>query len=186
MYPLFRFRRPFVLLLAFLLFLLLFLLLLVFDPLTLPVSPPLRSSSFLSDSATRWFSSAHPLVCLSFSAGWTASVLSSSSSSPFSSSPVDFDSSLASLLVCLVFLVSGALVLSVGGLGFRTCLSAFFPPLSSDASHAFSSDSDVFSSVLRAVASSVPAFTSVAPVSTSRPPAPLLRLLLSPLPLLSL
>ena len=83
-------RRPFVLLLAFLLFLLL----LVFDPLPLPVSPPLSSSSFLSDSASRWFSSAHPLVCLSCSAGWSASVLSSSSSSPFSSSPVVFVSSL--------------------------------------------------------------------------------------------
>ena len=124
MYPLFRLRRPFVLLLAFLLFLLL----LVFDPLTLPVSPPLRSSSFLSVSAPRWYSSAHPLVCLSFWAGWTASVLSSSSSSPFSSSPVDFDSSLATLLVCLVFLVSSALMLSLGRFGsVPVFLPSFLP-----------------------------------------------------------
>ena len=94
-------RRPFVLLLAFLLFLLL----LVFDPPTLPVSPPLRSSSFPSDSATRWFSLALPLVCLSCSAGWSASILSSSSSSPFSSSPVVFDSSVASSLPSRVSLL---------------------------------------------------------------------------------
>ena len=69
-----------------------------FAPLTPSVSPPLPSSSFPSASATPSFSSSLPLVCVSFSAGQAAPVLSSSSSSSFSSSPLDFASYQASML----------------------------------------------------------------------------------------
>ena len=82
------------------------------------------------------------------------------------------------------FSVSGTLVLSVGGFGFPCISFCLLPHLSSHASRAFSSGSSVFSSALRAVASSVPIppessdappLPSVAPVSSSRPPAPLLQ-----------
>ena len=59
-------------------------------------------------------------------------------------------------------------MLSVGGVQFRRCLSAFCPPLFSDASCDFSSGSSVFFSALRAVASSVPLPT----VSSATPPLP--------------
>ena len=75
-----------------------------------------------------------------------------------------------------------------GGSDFCAYISAIYPPLSSDASRAFSYGSSVFSSALRAVASSVP----LPPMSSEllSPPLALqllsFRLLLSPLPLLSL
>ena len=46
------------------------------------VSPPLHTYSSLSVSASRWFSLAHPLVCLSCSVVSPASIFLSSSSSP--------------------------------------------------------------------------------------------------------
>ena len=55
-----------------------------------------------------------------------------------------------------------------GGSDFWAYLSAFYPHLSSDASHDFSSGSSVFFSALRAVASSVP----LPAVSSAPPPLP--------------
>ena len=151
------------------------------------VSPPLPSSSFLSASVTPSFSSALPPVCVSFSAGQADPVLSCSSS--FSSTPLVFASSQASMLgLSRDFQSLTRWYFLSGGSDFRAYLSAFYPYLSSDASRAFSSGSSVFSSALCAVASSVP----LPPVSSEllSPPLALqllsFRLLLSPLPLLSL
>ena len=149
-----------------------------FAPLAPSVSP-LPSSSLLSVSSAPSFSSSLPPVCVSFSAGQAAPVLSSSSSSP-----LDFTSYQALMLgLSQDYQSLARWYFLSGGSDFRAYLSAFYPHLSSDASRDFSSGSLAFFSALRAVASSVPLpvsstappLPSVAPtVSSSRPPAPLL------------
>ena len=108
-------------------------------------SSPLHAYSFISVSASRWFSSAHPLVCLSCSAAWPASILSSSSSALFLLFSCGFRFVFSFVGASLVFFITGALMLSIGGVPFHKCLSAFCPPLFSDASRDFFSGSSAFS-----------------------------------------
>ena len=138
-----------------------------FAPLAPSVSPPLPSSSLLSASSAPSFSSYLPPVCVSFSAGQAAPVLSSS---PFSSSPLDFASYQASMLgLSQDYQSLARWYFLSGGSDFRADLSAFYPHLSSDASRDFSSGSSVFFPALRSVASSV----LLPPVSSTAPPLPL-------------
>ena len=102
---------------------LLFVLLLASSPSSSPgfrsssssVSPPLHAYSSLSVSASRWFSSAHPLVCLACLAGWPASIFFSSSSSLFLLFSWGFRFLFSFVGTCLVFLIACALVLCIGG-----------------------------------------------------------------------
>ena len=96
----------------------------------------------------RWFSSAHPLVCLSCSVVWPASIFLSSSSSLFLLFSCGFRFLFSFVRTCLVFLIACALVISAGGGGggvvLCKCLSAFCPPLLC-ASRGFSSGFSAFS-----------------------------------------
>ena len=141
----------------------------------LPLFPPLPSSPFPSASAIPSFSSSLPPRCASGSSGLAPPVLSSSSSSSFSSSPLDFALSRDYQSLARWYFLSG-------GSDFRAYLSAFYPHLSSDASRdsplAFRSFSPavpaVASSVpLPAVSSAAPPLPSVVSVSSSYPPAAL-------------
>ena len=138
-------RMPFVLLLAFLPFLLL----LVFDPLPLLVllfTLPLCSRFLPPGGFLRLI-----LLSVSCSAGWPASILSSSSSSLFLLFSCGFRFVFSFVGACLVYFIACALMFSLGGGGgggsvpFHKCLSTFCPPLFSDASRDFSSGSSAFS-----------------------------------------
>ena len=136
-----------------------------FAPLPLPpsLSPPLSSSSFPSASAVPSVSSSLPPRCVSFSAGLSPPVLSSSSSS---FPQLDFASYQASMLgLSQDYQSLARWCFLSGGSDSRAYLSAFYPHLSSDASHDFSSG---FFFALRAVASSVPLPTG----SSAAPPLP--------------
>ena len=150
-----------------------------FAPLPPSLSPPLSSSSFPSASAVPSVSSSLPPRCVSFSAGLSPPVLSSSSSS---FPQLDFASYQASMLgLSQDYQSLARWYFLSGGSDFHAYLSAFYPHLSSDASRDSSSGSSVFFSALRAVASSVPLpqvssaapLPSVASAPSTRTPAPL-------------